>query len=457
MSTFTMFEIGKSALLAARRAMDVTSHNVANAATPGYSRQKVVLEPIIQREAQISGVGVRAAQIVRLRDAFLDAVLRNETANKATLSAQKDVMDNIQVIVAEPSDNSVRSTLQAFWAAWQELSTDPASTAARASVMESGRSVVDMFRHMNDQLESMGVDIENNIEANVKRVNSLVDMVATMNNEIARALARQEPVSDLLDKRDLLLDEISEITGATVSRLDDSTMSVRVSVGGYPLVDGPNSYRLAVAYPSGSTEFSWVDSSGKVQGMDYMGGRLGGLKAAHDDIVGSFKSELEGFFRGIVDSVNALHASGYAPDGTMGGAFFVVGDLSDYLGSTHVADGIVADPGTIAASADPSDPLNGGNALAIADALEAASVGQWRAMIGKLGTQGQKIESGFEVEELLVKELQNRKDYISGVSIDEEVANLVREQHAFNAASRVITTADEVMDTIINRMGLAGR
>jgi flagellar hook-associated protein 1 FlgK len=457
MSSFTVFEIGKSALLAARRTMDVTSHNVANAATPGYSRQSVILEPLIQREAQISGVGVRAAQIVRARDAFLDAVLRSETGKKSAFSVEKDVMDNIQVIVAEPSDNSIRFTVEAFWASWQGLSIDPTSVSARASVTERGRSVVDMFGHMDGQLESLAVDIEANIAAIVSRVNTLADRAVSLNGEIARAIARQEPVGDLLDRRDLILDEISEITGATVSRLDDRTMYVRVGIGGFPVVDGLNSYKLEVAYPSGVTEFRWVDSAGNPQAIDTMRGRLGGLKTARDELVGSFKQDLEDLFSDIVDAVNTQHALGYAPDGTQTGDFFTVGNPGDYLGSTEVAAGIVADPSTIAASSSATDPLDGGNALAIADALESDCVDQWTAMIGSLGAVGQKIQSGFETEELLVKELQNRRDSVSGVSIDEEMANLVREQHAFNAASRLITTADEMMDTIINRMGLTGR
>ncbi len=457
MSTFTVFEIGKSALLAARRTMDVTSHNVANAATPGYSRQNVILEPLIQREAQISGVGVRAVQILRARDAFIDAVLRNETAKKSAFSVEKDVMDNIQVIAAEPSDNSIRSAIEAFWASWQELSVEPTSVSARASVMERGRSVVDMFRHMNGQLTSLAVDIESNIAANVTRVNALSERVVSLNAEIARAVARQDPVGDLLDRRDLMLDEISEITGATVSRLDDRTMYVKVSIDGFPVVDGVNSFKLQVGYPSGVTEFRWVDSAGNPQAINTVGGKLGGLKTARDELTGSFRQDLENLFKGLVDAVNTQHAAGFALDGTQTGDFFTVANAADYLGSTEVSAAIVADTSAIAASSSATDPLKGGNALAIADEIESDYVDQWTAILGKLGAVGQKIQSGFETEELLVKELQNRKDSVSGVSIDEEMANLVREQHAFNAASRLITTADEMIDTIINRMGLTGR
>jgi flagellar hook-associated protein 1 FlgK len=454
LSTFTIFEIGKSALLAAKRAMDVTSHNVANASTPGYSRQDVLLEPLIQREAQISGAGVRVAQIIRLRDAFIDAVLRNETAEKASFSVQKDVMDNIQVGVAEPSTNSIRSAIEGFWSAWHELSADPTLVSARASLMERGRSLVDMFRQMDGQMDSLAVDAQANIEANVNRVNTLSERVVALNLEISRALARQEPVSDLLDKRDVLLDEIAEVTGATVSRLDDRTQSVKVSVDGFPIVDGSSIYKLSVAYPGGDTEFRWTDGAGGSQVIEAMGGRLGGLKAARDDLVGSFRQDLEGMFRDLVDNANTQHALGYAMDGTQTGDFFTVGDPADYLGSVQVSAAIISDPSRIAASFSATDNLDGRNALAIADLLENDPVDRWIGIIGRIGAVGQKIQSGFETEELLVKEIQNRKDSISGVSIDEEVANLVREQHAFNAASRLITTADEMMDTIINRTGL---
>lgn len=455
MSTFRIFEIGKSALLAARRTMDVSSHNIANAATPGYSRQSVVLEPIIQRQAQVSGAGVRASQILRARDVFIDAVLRNETSRQSAFSVQKDAMDTIQVLVAEPSENSIRSALEGLWSAWHEVSVDPSSVSARASLVERGKSLADMARHMNGQLLSLETDIQMNMEANVNRVNTLSERVVSLNMEISRAVARQEPVADLLDRRDILLDEITELTGATVSRLDDRTLSVRVSIAGYPVVDGNHMYKIGVAHLSSGTEFRWIDSGGTPVPMDSraMGGRLGGLLEAKADIVSSFRRALETLVTGIVDDVVNQHSLGWDPSGSLGQPFFVV-DPADYLGSIAVNPAIVAAPSLIAASEDPADPLDGANAARIADRLEKTHVQTWTAMVGALGAQGQKIESGYDTQELLVKEIRNRKDSLSGVSIDEEVANLVREQHAFNAASRLITTADEMMETIINRMGL---
>lgn len=462
--SFSIFEIGKSALLAARRTMDVTGHNVANAATPGYTRQEAVLEPLIQREAPVSGMGVRVSQIRRLRDFFTDAVLRNENANRESFAVQKQVMDQIQVMAAESSDSGLRAAIEQLWIGWQQLSTDPDSPAARAGLMEKSRSLIDMFRHMNGQIESLREDLVASIDANIERVNVLSERVAALNAEIGRAAARHDPVGDLLDRRDLLLDEISEISGANVSRYADGTETVRVTVNGFPVVDRADSFKLGVNHTD-PIQYTWIDSAGASQIIPSVGGRLGGLATARDNLAGSFRRDLETLLRDIVDTVNTQYALGAVPTGDPMNPtappdplqFFAVSDPADYLGTAQVAPEIVADPSVIAVwDGNVATPGNGLNALAIAELVETAPVEAWTAVIGKMGSTGQRITSGLETQELLVKEIQNRKDSVSGVSIDEEMANLVREQHAFNAAGRLISTADELLDTVINRMG-AGR
>ncbi|MGE5579865.1 MAG: flagellar hook-associated protein FlgK [Bacillota bacterium] len=457
--SLNIFEIGKSALLASRRAMDVTGHNVANAATPGYSRQEAILHPIVQRQAEVSGMGVRVTQIRRLRDFFTDSVLRNETANRAFFAVQKDVIDQIQVMSAESSDSGLRAAIESIWAGWQELSIAPDSEPARSALVETSRSLIDMFRHMSGQLDALQVDIDKNISANVERLNSLTETVAKLNAEIGRAAARKDPMGDLLDRRDLLLDEISEIAGATVTRYSDGTEAVRVTVNGFPVVDRTSSFKLAVD-STDPVQYAWVDAAGDRQIIPSVGGRLGGLATSRDELAGTFRQDLEALLRDIVDTVNTQYALGVNP--TTGNPpdpplFFAVGDPTDYLGTANVAPEIVSDPNRIVVwDGDATAPGNGLNGLAISELLEKAPIDQWTAVIGKLGTKGQKITDGLETQELLVKEIQNRKDSISGVSIDEEMANLIREQHAFNAASRLISTADELLDTVINRMG-AGR
>ncbi len=462
--SFNIFEIGKSALLASRRAMDATSHNIANASTTGYSRQEAVLEPIVQREATVSGMGVRVTQIRRLRDFFTDSVLRDENANREFFGVQKDVMDQIQVMTGESSDAGLRAAIEGFWTGWQELSIDADSGPARAALAEKSRSLVDMFKHMGAQIDSLQDDLNVNMDANIQRVNQISKQVATLNGEIGRATARRDPTADLMDRRDLLLDELSEIAGASVSRYADGTEAVRVTVRGFPIVDRTASFELDVHHTK-PTEFRWIDRAGAAQVMPTIGGRLGGLAAARDRLAESFKRELESLLQDIVTTVNTQYALGAVPaaDPTDPStppnpvSFFAVGDVTNYLGTTQVAPEITADPMRIVVwDGDALAPGNGLNALAIAEMVETKPVDTWTAVIGKLGSEGQRIKGGLETQELLVKEVRNRKDSVSGVSIDEEVSNLVREQHAFNAASRLITTADELVDTIINRMG-AGR
>jgi flagellar hook-associated protein 1 FlgK len=464
MSTFSMFEIGKSALIASRKSMDVTSHNIANAATPGYSRQDAFLEPIIQRQSQmISGVGVRVSDVRRTRDVFVDAVLRNEIGREAAYLVQQEVLDHIQTAVAEPGDNSIRGVIDSFWSAWQDLSADPDSSSARAQLMERGRSLVDMFNHLGTQLDSISHDIDIHIESLVLRVNDLAERVAALNVEIARALARQEPAADLMDRRDLILDELAELTGGTVSYTAEGN-AVRFTIGGFPIVDRDKTYKLEVSLAGPDTEFMWKSSEGDTpQTIANMGGRLGGLKTAKDHLVQDFRQKFEALFNNIVLNVNAVHED-WPPPGD-GIPFFTYGSTGPHLGSVEVNPDIVADPSKILATLTTPGDVAHKIARVLADGEDPFDqtvttepfVETWTSMIGELGAKAQKVETGVVTQGLLVKELRNRRDSISGVSVDEEVAQLIRQQHAFSAASRVITIADEVIDTIINRMGLAGR
>ena len=482
-STFSTLEIGKSALLTSRRAIDVTGHNMANASTPGYSRQRVIQEPIIQRislSAGTSGMGVKISDVARIRDKFVDAVLRNEQVKRAAFAIQKDVLDHLQVVFAEPSDSSIRESVDLFWASWHDLSSDPQSSAARAQLFEAGRSLTDMFRHLGSQIDSLTADIETGIGATVGKVNLLAERVGSLNIEISRAMARKEPVGDLMDRRDLLLDELTELTGATVSYLDEGT--VRVNIGGIPLVDRHKVYELASTLSVDGVRFHLLtgpNDSDKIL-LDSVAGSLGGHKTARDQVVLRFRKELSNVLRDFAQGVNTIHSTNQDEPDDPYCPFFDF-DPSDVLATIRIHHGIEEDRGKIRTGIG-TDPLDGRIALAIADFIEGTEnnylaglaeivpplgpafdpshgdfTDKWMAIVGGLGVEGQKVESGYDTQELLVKELANRKDSISGVSLDEEIANLIREQHAFNAASRLISTADDMLDTIINRMGLGGR
>ena len=479
-STFTAIEIGKSALLASRRAMDTTGHNIANAATPGYSRQQVILEPIIQRVDVVSGtsgLGVRVVDVQRIRDPFIDGVLRGEQAKKAGFESQKEVLDHLQILFAEPSDSSMRNFVDAYWAAWHDLASEPQSQAARAQLMETGCSVADMFRHLGSQIDSLTGDVEAAISSTVTKVNLLSERICSLNTEISRALARKEPVGDLMDRRDLLIDELTELTGATVSYLDEGT--VKVSIGGIPIVDKYKSYPMSSAITSNGVEFYVVtgpNDSDKLL-LSGVSGALGGYKVARDEIVLKFRDELNSVALKFFEGINYIHQ--VVPEtGEIDSTYPAFFQFSnDVLSTIKVTDEIVNDPGKIRTSIG-LDGLDGEIAHAIADYIagtpneflsEIVTFGsgfdlsggnfteKWMSIVGKLGVEGQKVEIGHSTQELLVKELANRRDSISGVSREEEITELIREQHAFNAAARLISVADEMLDTIINRMGMSGR
>lgn len=507
--SFLGLEIGKRAITAQQTALTITGHNIANANTVGYTRQMAQLQttipystPSLNTAMQVGqlGTGVEVGTIQRIREQFLDNQYRNENKASGYWQSVSEAISKLEVIINEPSASGLREVMDQFWEAWQDLVNNPENDSARTVVAERGATLADTFNHTYRQLVELRTDINSILHTKVQDINSTAEQIRDLNKQILAIKVSGQQPNDLLDRRDLLLDQLSRI--ADIQVFEESNGLVTVQLGGRALVQGLNYSSLdTVADADGMQMIVWQDTRVKAQ---INGGELKGLldvrgatalpadaASQYRGLVPEMIAKLNELARAIVVETNLVHQQGFSllnqsgiPDGSN---FFdqpsdpdAVSNWSQYM---KVSSAILNDPRGIAAAslrtwgdplsgADPvppasAEPINfgdGGNALKLAQLKHAMIIDGamttddfWRSVASTIGVQGQQAGRMSANQDNLVGELDNKRQSVSGVSLDEEMTNMIRYQHAYNAAARFITAIDEQLDLVVNRLGLVGR
>lgn len=448
-SSFTGMETARRALFAQRTAIDVTGHNMANASTPGYRRQRaqMVATPPSPGAMQ-PGTGVKVATIERMRDQFVDMQIRHSRASLGRWEARNGVLEELQEMFKEPSDIGLSTMMDRFWVAWQELSGGATDPGRRTAVIQEATTLASAFSLVSRQLKEASDDIQVNIDSLVHSANATAESIARLNREIVRGGVVGENISDLMDQRDLLLDQLAQDVNITVVETEEG--QVNVSVGSRMLVSGVTAFKMDV-------------------GGSFSGGRIQGLLEAKSEIIPSYQAKLDQLAVALMERVNAQHSAGVDMAGLPGGAFFTGTGAADLV----VVSALKIDPNLIAAGMPPADPAagptpgDGRNALAMAQLKDALTmVGTpptasfrdfYGSVITELGLQTQESSRAADVYNGVLEQQQMRRDAVSGVSLDEELMQLIRYQAAYDAASRLVSVIDEMLDTLINRTGIVGR
>ncbi len=475
-SPFGGLSIGLSGLLAAQQAMETASHNVANANTPGYSRQRVNLVasrpytyPAFNRSGlpgQI-GTGVSVASIERVRDAFLDLQIRGELPLQSQWETRRDELGKIETVFPEPSTSGLGSVLGKFWDAWQDLAADPSSTAARSALVEQSQSLASNFNSYAQQLSTLASGADYQVGQQVSSINELAQQIATLNGQIQRVQVSGDNANDLSDQRDQLLDELNKITHVSVAQEADGTVSVQI--GGTDLVSGDRARAVTTRTDaSGHMIPTWSTGGDVKLGA---GSLTAYIQIRDTDVVG-YQAKLDELAKGVADAVNTLHTTGVDATGAQGLDFFTY-DATLGIAATFAVNTVIADdPSRVAAAATttgspPARPAAGDATIAgqIADLRTAKIINGdtqtandfYAGIVGGVGADSQHAQDMASNEELVVTSLTTRRESTSGVSLDEEATDMLRFQHAYQAASRVITSMDEMLNTLINGTGLVGR
>lgn len=467
MSTFSGLNTAFSSLNAQRVALEVSGQNIANANTVGYTRQRAHLESV--SGAQISrgtfsqpvGQGVSIKGIERLGNLFLDARVRSTGSSAAMLSARADAYARIESILNEPSDNGISHSFNELWSGFQEVAKSPQTLATKQVVLERSRAIASVLGNGYSALETQWIQQHQEITGQVAEINAAAASVAEFNTQIQLMNVSGGNASELIDQRQLVIQQLAESAGATARFREDGT--VDVSVGGNILVSGNSAQKLAVTGPStlqgvmGATaqtlQVVWERPG--IPTVNFDGGEISGklLATAPAGQGGLIAKAAQGYndvATSLATSVNGLlaKADGGKPLFALGGdpaaktlSVTLTGPEDLKVGAPNMGefDGSIADE-----IAQLGSSIDGPSA-------------QWKTFVVKVGVEAKSSATSAEVAYSAFETAATLQLSNASVDIDEETVNLLTYQRGYQAASRVLTTIDEMLDQLINRTGVVGR
>jgi flagellar hook-associated protein 1 FlgK len=445
-STFFGLQTALRGILAQQRALDVTSHNIANANTVGFSRQEATLVaspaysyPSVSGDigpGQI-GSGVDVAEYQRVRDLFVDVQLRAQTMRAGTYDALRRGLDQVELALSEPSDTGLNTLLSRFWDAWQDVANAPENLATRQSLLQSAATLADGLRTLDTQLSTLAAQTAQNATMTLDEVNSVGRQILELNVRIANARAVGDQPNDLLDQRDLLVDRLAELGNVTATT--GANDAIDVTFGGAALVTGVTS----------SATLAETDLT------SLTAGKLAGLVQLRDTTLPGYRADLDAVAATLVTQTNALHATGFDLGGTTGRAFFAPAGTS--AATIALDPGVLGAPQNVAAAVAAGRVGDATVALQIAGLRGAAGIDvAYQQLVTRVGADAQEATRTLANAQLLADALRDRRDEVSGVSLDEEMTNLLRFQRGFQASARALSAMDEMIELLVNRTGRVG-
>jgi flagellar hook-associated protein 1 FlgK len=432
---------------AARYGLSVVGQNMTNADTPGYTRQ--VADQASVDMGAVRGIfagpgalgGVTVTGTTRQTDPVLDARVRGEHARGSLADTTATQLQAVEGVFPEPSDDGLGGQLNQFWSDWGAVANDPGSTAARSVLLKDAGTVAGTLNSMSASLSDVVTSTAGHLSTDVAAVNSAAQRLAQLNGQIAVATATGADPNSLLDQRDQLLQNLSELTGATVTVQPNGAADV--AIGGQSLVSGVTASAMT------------VDASYGVQlggtAVTVGSGSIGAETTALTTTLPGYQSRLDAVADGLSAAVNSVQAAGYDLAGAAGTPMF---GGSGAAGITVV----LTNPAAVAAAGTPGGNLDGSNALAAADTGAAADSpdARYAALVGDVAAASALAQQRATTQDAVVSNVDSLKSSVSGVSLDEEAASMLTYQQAFNASSRVLTALDSMLDTLINHTGLVG-
>ena len=540
MSIIGLFDIGKSALFASQAGLSVTSNNIANVNTPGYSRQELVLEiatPATTRSG-FMGRGVTTAGIRRSYDRFIQSQLIGQQQSQGRSAAMDGTWGQVEQVFNEAQGFGLSAPLTDYFNAWQEVANDPEGQTPRTMLLQKAGALVSAAQGMERSVRNTLKSANDGIADAVTQVNGLAKDIASLNDRITQVEsgANSEKANELRDQRDNLMSELSKLI--EFSSYEDANGSVTITAGMRNLVSGARTNTLSTTVNSaGNRELSLdnINITGAIRN-----GQIGGYIAARADVESSALTGLRKIIASVTQQVNALHQGGFGLDASTGNDFFnplqltttddsplasitaatitsqtaltldeyrigfdglgnysvsnkqtgaavaagaynpagttiaLPGMSIDVSGAVTKADSFTVSPLTTAvsgfgvsitdeqrvaaASVMAELPGNNTNALALSGLTESAVAnlgnttysGYYNSLVSTIGVMDRAAADSATFDENLTAELAAKRDSVSGVSLDEEAANLIRFQRSYEAGARMIKVADELFQTVLS-------
>ncbi len=464
LSIFGGLETARQALLSHQYEINTIGHNIANVDTPGFTRQRPILAtslPLSTPDGSI-GTGVTVSTVRQMRDYFLTGQYRRENEQRGSWESLNRTMSLIENVFLEPNDNQLNELVNNFFDAWQSLSTRPDSQSERSNLREQAQVMANEFQRNSLRLSGIAENVNAEIGARVEEINQRAALLADINRQINNAELSGHSANDLRDRRDNIVDELSGMV--KVSVIEESTGAARIFIGSMELVGNGHYQRLGTMTVAQNdttvNEIVWENTTTRVTAL---GGELQALIKARDEIVPGYIAQLDELAQGIVEGVNALHLTGFGLNDQTGMQFFNPEGVT--ASTIDLSDDVKADLNNIAASSAEDSPGNNIVALNIAGLksspmmkLGTVSYSEYYAsLVGNVGVRASEAADSFDSFTLVVDQLEFQRQSVQGVSLDEEMANMIRAQHAYDAAARMVMTINQVIGTIVNELGVGMR
>jgi flagellar hook-associated protein 1 FlgK len=447
-SSFSGLTNALASLNVQRYGMEVTGQNIANANTPGYTRQRAELAAVgpatgvaALYATQHPNGSVTVSGTTRLNDPMIDVRARTEHGDNGYRQTTANVLSSAETLFDEPSDHGLAEQLNDFWNSWAAVANNPGDLAARNVVLQKAAGLASSLNQSSANLGRLTQSVSQQAAAATVEINTAATALAQLNGQIAIATASGTNANALADQRDGLLMKLADLTGAQTTILADGTATV--SVGGQSLVSSTTSSTVSLS-PSNQ-----ILVGGTPAGP--AGGSLQGLVDSLTTALPGYTAQLDAVAAALASTVNASQTGGYDLAGNPGAPLFA--------GSTAATLSVaVANPATLAASGTPGGNLDGSIALGMSQlgSSNSGADAAYRTLVGTLGTDVQRSLQQAEVQQAVTNSVDELAQSSAGVSFDEETTNLLTYQRAYQASSRVLTTVDEVLDTLISHTGRVG-
>lgn len=451
-----MLNIAKRALFAHQTAMNTAGQNIANVNTKGYSRQRVTLAASRATPSPFGflGSGVEVQTIERIRSEMIDRQLLDERPSLERYDFKSSGLGFIEEIFNEPSEFGLSRNIEDFFNSWHDLANNPESTASRAVVRQRAQTMTSSFRRIDREFANYQTHLNHELSNAVDEVNLISKEIAKLNERIVNSEVNGHQAPDLRDHRDLLVEKLSKLVDVRTNENEHGGISV--SVGNRTLVVGTSYEPLTLTTISASDPGPFITFEGDSIVAQITNGKIKGLLDLRDENIPDYRSRLDAFAVALTKEINAVHTTGYNLSGITGIDFF--DSATTGAADFEISTSILANANLIATSDTTGEPGNNAMALAMAKIADSLTMNSgeftfsdyYNSLISNLGSETQEANFLTKTFGLTVEQLEFSRESISGVSLDEEITNMIEAQAAFNAAARVISTVDEMTQVVLN-------
>jgi flagellar hook-associated protein 1 FlgK len=444
-----IFDISRRSLATYQNSMNIASHNISNAANKNYTRQRVNLaaENPETNANFVWGTGIKLDSITRVRDGLVDKQLIANQQNYSFNEKQSLMLSQIEQVFSEPSELGISNLMNNFFNTWNELSVNPNSIPLRNNVIYAAENLATKVDSINRDIDTIKYDMFREFQEKTDTLNSSLNQVTQLNKQIFQATATGLDANDLMDQRDKIIGDLSKLVNLSVNY--DNNGSANISIGGVFAADGAAATEFEVVNDNGKLTIAALNTSNHVQ---LKAGEIAAIADIYSNKIPDYQNDLDYLFTEFVRQVNTVHSSGYTIESTPRTGIDFFKEYKD--GKLVISDDILNSPENIAVSADGTDG-NGDISVQLADLSTSKTINgasfnsYYNSLISKLGNDKLSVDRQTEANQMILDQLQLQKQSISGVSVDEEMTEIIKYQRAYDASAKLIRIADEMLETIM--------